>query len=78
MTQTADTQDPFALARDAAAVIAERTGVATHDVALVLGSGWGQTADRVGRTVATVEQAEVPGFTDGLATVTKARKETRE
>ena len=63
MTQTADTQDPFALARDAAAVIADRTGVASHDVALVLGSGWGQTADRVGRTVATVEQAEVPGFT---------------
>lgn len=62
MTQTADTQDPFALARDAAAVIADRTGVASHDVALVLGSGWGQTADRVGRTVATVEQAEVPGF----------------
>ena len=63
MTQTADTQDPFALARDAAAVIADRTGVASHDVALVLGSGWGQTADRVGRTVATVDQAEVPGFT---------------
>ena len=62
MTQTADTQDPFALARDAAAVIADRTGVASHDVALVLGSGWGQTADRVGRTAATVEQAEVPGF----------------
>ncbi|QBF45307.1 purine-nucleoside phosphorylase [Janibacter limosus] len=62
MTEQTDSQDPFALARDAAAVIAERTGVASHDIALVLGSGWGQTADLVGETVATVEQAEVPGF----------------
>lgn len=62
MTQDSHTQDPFALARDAAAVIADRTGVGSHDVALVLGSGWGQTADLVGETVATVEQAEVPGF----------------
>src|SRR5699024_1827386 len=35
---------------------------ASHDVALVLGSGWGQTADLVGETVATVDQADVPGF----------------
>lgn len=62
MTQDSQNQDPFALARDAAAVIAERTGVATHDVALVLGSGWGQTADLVGETVTSIEQAEVPGF----------------
>lgn len=62
MTQDSQTQDPFALARDAAAVIADRTGVGSHDVALVLGSGWGQTADLVGETVATIEQAEVPGF----------------
>lgn len=62
MTQDNDSQDPFALARDAAAVIADRTGVESHDVALVLGSGWGQTADLVGATVATIEQAEVPGF----------------
>ena len=62
MTQDSHTPDPFALARDAAAVIAERTGVASHDVALVLGSGWGQTADLVGETVVRVEQAEVPGF----------------
>ena len=62
MTEHTDSQDPFALARDAAAVIAERTGAPTHDVALVLGSGWGQTADLVGETLATVEQAEIPGF----------------
>ena len=62
--------DPFDVAADAAAVIAEqaaaviaeRTGAERHDVALVLGSGWGQTADLVGETLATVDQAEVPGF----------------
>ena len=54
--------DPFEVAADAAAVIAERTGVDRHDVALVLGSGWGQTADLIGETVATVDNADVPGF----------------
>ena len=38
-------QDPFALARNAAAVIADRTGVGSHDVALVLGSGWAPAAE---------------------------------
>ena len=54
--------DPFALAHAAAAVIAERTQVARHDVALVLGSGWGQTADLVGETCTTIDNADVPGF----------------
>jgi purine-nucleoside phosphorylase len=54
--------DPFAVAEQAAAVIAERTGAERHDVALVLGSGWGQTADLVGETLATVDQSEVPAF----------------
>ncbi|GAA2742926.1 purine-nucleoside phosphorylase [Terrabacter aerolatus] len=54
--------DPFDVAADAAAVIAERTGVDHHDVALVLGSGWGQTADLIGETLATVDNADVPGF----------------
>ncbi|BDZ53794.1 hypothetical protein GCM10025870_08670 [Agromyces marinus] len=34
--------DPFAVARDAAARIAELTGVERHDLALTLGSGWGR------------------------------------
>ena len=54
--------DPFDIARQAAAVIADRTGSATHDVALVLGSGWGQTGDLIGETLATVDNADVPGF----------------
>ncbi|KRE62187.1 purine-nucleoside phosphorylase [Nostocoides sp. Soil756] len=54
--------DPFAVAEAAAAVIRERTGVERHDVALVLGSGWGQAGDLVGDTLATIENTDVPGF----------------
>ncbi len=56
------TVDPFEVAAAAAAVIAEKTGAARHDVALVLGSGWGRTGDLIGETLATVDNAEVPGF----------------
>ncbi len=34
--------DPFEVARDAAAVIADRSGIERHDIALTLGSGWGK------------------------------------
>jgi purine-nucleoside phosphorylase len=54
--------DPFAVAASAAEVIAQRTGTSRHDVALVLGSGWGQTAELIGTTAATIDNAEVPGF----------------
>ncbi|MFL6153728.1 MAG: purine-nucleoside phosphorylase [Ornithinibacter sp.] len=54
--------DPFAVAEAAAAVIRERTGVERHDVALVLGSGWGQTGDLIGETLATIDNTDVPGF----------------
>ncbi|QCB94320.1 purine-nucleoside phosphorylase [Cellulomonas shaoxiangyii] len=54
--------DPFDVAQQAAAVLAERTGVARHDVALVLGSGWGGAADLLGETVAEIPSHEVPGF----------------
>jgi purine-nucleoside phosphorylase len=54
--------DPFDVARQAAAVIAERSGSPRHDVALVLGSGWGQTGDLIGETLATIDNADVPGF----------------
>ena len=54
--------DPFEVARAAADVIRSRTGDAPHDIALVLGSGWGQTAELVGETLATIPNDEVPGF----------------
>jgi purine-nucleoside phosphorylase len=56
------TTDPFEVARAAAAVVAERTGAAAHDVALVLGSGWASAADLLGETLAEVPAPEVPGF----------------
>jgi purine-nucleoside phosphorylase len=55
--------DPRELARAAAARLAELTGIARHDVALVLGSGWAPAADLLGETVAEVSAEDVPGFT---------------
>ncbi|MBC9958157.1 purine-nucleoside phosphorylase [Yimella sp. cx-51] len=57
-----DSVDPFALADEAAAEIARLSGVQRHDIALVLGSGWGDTADRLGETVASIDNEQVPGF----------------
>ncbi|MBY0443252.1 MAG: purine-nucleoside phosphorylase, partial [Mycobacteriaceae bacterium] len=59
--------DPHALAQAAGRVIAERTGVAEHDVAIVLGSGWTPALASLGSPTATLTMAELPGFT--LATV---------
>ncbi|MCY0905677.1 purine-nucleoside phosphorylase [Arthrobacter sp. H14-L1] len=54
--------DPTELAAAAAAYIAEHTGVACHDIALVLGSGWGEAAELIGKTTATLNAADIPGF----------------
>ncbi|WP_432561845.1 purine-nucleoside phosphorylase [Kineococcus sp. SYSU DK003] len=61
MTSIDDT-DPFTLAEESAARLAELTGVARHDVALVLGSGWAAAADQLGEVVATVPSTDLPGF----------------
>jgi purine-nucleoside phosphorylase len=53
---------PHELAAEAAAILATRTGIAKHDIALVLGSGWGGAAELIGEEVASVPAAEVPGF----------------
>lgn len=54
--------DPFDVAAAAAEYLAATTGVARHDVLLVLGSGWGGAADLVGETVAEIPSHEIPGF----------------
>ncbi|KQS02752.1 MULTISPECIES: purine-nucleoside phosphorylase [Microbacterium] len=54
--------DPFEVAATAAADIARLSGVATHDIAVTLGSGWGKAADLLGETVATIPATEVTGF----------------
>ena len=56
------TPDPYLLARDAAAAIAEASGVGSHDVALVLGSGWAGAADLLGETVWQAPATTIPGF----------------
>lgn len=54
--------NPFEIAAAAASEIAERTGVAHHDIALTLGSGWARAADLIGETTATIPASEITGF----------------
>jgi len=54
--------DPFDVAQHAAIHLAEATGVERHDIALVLGSGWGGAAELLGETVAEVPSHDIPGF----------------
>ncbi len=54
--------NPFDLATEAAAKIAELSGVPKHDIALTLGSGWAKAADLIGETVATIDATQIPGF----------------
>ena len=50
------------LAREAADRLAELTGVASHDVALVLGSGWLPAVDALGTATAEIDTTDLPGF----------------
>lgn len=43
-------------------MLARRTGVETHDVAIVLGSGWAPAVAALGAATATVPMADLPGF----------------
>ncbi|MGI6786908.1 MAG: purine-nucleoside phosphorylase [Gleimia sp.] len=61
-SDTEPLDNPFEIAKEAAEYIAERSGVPHHDIALVLGSGWGGAADLIGETVAEIPAHEVPGF----------------
>ncbi|WP_245866649.1 purine-nucleoside phosphorylase [Serinibacter salmoneus] len=56
------TTSPFDVAKKAAHQIAAATGVTKHDVALVLGSGWGGAAEMLGEVVAEIPAAEIAGF----------------
>jgi purine-nucleoside phosphorylase len=59
--------DPGELANQAAQVIAARTGIGEHDVAVVLGSGWSPAVAALGSPTAQLPQAELPGFTPPTA-----------
>ena len=54
--------DPFEVAKLAASQLAEKTGVAKHDIALTLGSGWAKAADLIGETTAVIDATEIAGF----------------
>ena len=54
--------DPYQLARDAADAIAEASGSPSHDLALVLGSGWAGAADLLGETLWQADATTLPGF----------------
>lgn len=54
--------DPTAAAKQAATVLNDAAGIDHHDIALVLGSGWGEAAELIGETISEVPAAEVPGF----------------
>ncbi|MEU6643812.1 purine-nucleoside phosphorylase [Saccharomonospora sp. NPDC046836] len=43
-------------------MIADRTGAATHDIAVVLGSGWRPAADIIGTPETEIPLGELPGF----------------
>ena len=50
------------LAAEAADRLRDLTGVARHDVALVLGSGWLPAVDALGEVTAEVSTTQLPGF----------------
>jgi purine-nucleoside phosphorylase len=54
--------DPMAAAAQAASEIAARTGVAAHDVALVMGSGWVGACDALGDAAYECDAHELTGF----------------
>jgi purine-nucleoside phosphorylase len=57
-----DPSSASALAQEAADAIANKTGVAVHDIGLTLGSGWARAADLIGETILEIPADEVPGF----------------
>ncbi len=60
-----DSPTPYDLAAQAAARLAELTGVERHDVALVLGSGWlpaAEALDPTGENTTEISVTDLPGF----------------
>jgi purine-nucleoside phosphorylase len=55
-------QDPYELAKQSAAKLAEITKIAQHDVLVVLGSGWTPAVDALGTPNAEITVTDLPGF----------------
>jgi purine-nucleoside phosphorylase len=62
VTDSRTSGDPLAAARESAGALAKLTGVAGHDVALVLGSGWVPAIEGLGAAVAELPVTDLPGF----------------
>lgn len=62
MTDHPSTVEATTRAREAAAALAEATGVERHEVAVVLGSGWVPAADLIGATRADLAITDLPHF----------------
>jgi purine-nucleoside phosphorylase len=59
---TSPAAEPFAAAVAAAAELAARTGTGSHDIAVVLGSGWQDAVDGLGTDAVEVATTDLPGF----------------
>ena len=53
---------PFEVTQEAAAQLAEKSGISSHRIALTLGSGWAKAADLIGETVSEIPATEITGF----------------
>lgn len=62
MNENAATSAANDAARESASTLAALTGVAQHDVCVVLGSGWVPAADLLGTTVADFPVTDLPHF----------------
>jgi purine-nucleoside phosphorylase len=62
VTHAAPAPTPYESAAEAAARLAELTGVERHDIALVLGSGWLPAVDALGEATAEIDTTDLPGF----------------
>ena len=56
--------EPFALAKESARRISERTGIERHDVAVVFGSGWAPAAAELGAASVEIPFADLGGYPD--------------
>jgi purine-nucleoside phosphorylase len=55
-------ESPYELAAIAASSIADRLGATTHDIAVILGSGWLPVADTLGESAGELSTSDLPGF----------------
>lgn len=61
-TRVSIVTDPKTLAQQAADKFRELTGVESHDIALVMGSGWLPAVDALGDATAEISSTDLPGF----------------